>query len=350
MSDEGAGPDWSLWGNLPEVELWQACALSLNIEPDGMRFSRNAWMAGPGDHPPIFERETFRDATQQAEFGKRLRLVIAHRPNRTHFSPGTIHMSQSHRHGVRLPEFAAWAKGISLSLPDDFPGPSFPLRAPPQSATKSSYEAATESSASPLPLVVAELPDDRPAYVVREALDIAVRTRYPEGAESDSVVQWVSAIESRKAYFKLLDSAVNLQGTIKVLDPMSQTAHTFPIGESLETALIPRDELQKFALRFLRIELKVPTREADREELAGPGDKGAATNPVQRFAAQDAQILECLRANGHEPKRLQKNVQGKRGVKAETNVALSDSKLFVGKTVFNKAWERLALAGDISYE
>jgi hypothetical protein len=110
-------PDWGHWRHMPEVELWQACALTLNLEPDDLTFSRNDWMAGPGDHGPFIEAECFRDEEQQRTFQKRLRLLKANRHLREHFSPGTLNMAESHRGGVRLAELAAWATGIGWSLP-----------------------------------------------------------------------------------------------------------------------------------------------------------------------------------------------------------------------------------------
>lgn len=50
---------------------------------------------------------------------------------------------------------------------------------------------------------------------------------------------------------------------------------------------------------------------------------------------------------GCDPLRLPKNPAGKQGVKTEVRKALNGNPLFAGKTVFNKAWERLRKFGDI---
>lgn len=75
----------------------------------------------------------------------------------------------------------------------------------------------------------------------------------------------------------------------------------------------------------------------------------AIKEPVQRRAAQDAAIIASLRAAGHDPLALPKNIAGKKGIKAATRIALGNGGMWVG-TVFNKAWERLTSNDDISYK
>ncbi len=69
--------------------------------------------------------------------------------------------------------------------------------------------------------------------------------------------------------------------------------------------------------------------------------------PVQRTAAQDAAILSTLAALNINPLAIPKNKTGKAGSKAKVRTALERNPLFVGATVFNKAWERLSARGDI---
>lgn len=76
------------------------------------------------------------------------------------------------------------------------------------------------------------------------------------------------------------------------------------------------------------------------------------TKPVQRGAAQDAEVLRAIRSAGYDPTKMPKPVQGRSGVKAEVRKALvGHSPLFpTGGTQFKKAWERLTEFGDISYD
>ncbi len=69
--------------------------------------------------------------------------------------------------------------------------------------------------------------------------------------------------------------------------------------------------------------------------------------PVQRTAAQDAAILSTLAALNINPLAIPKNKAGKAGTKKMVRTALEGNLLFVGSTVFEKAWERLSARGDI---
>jgi len=110
-------PDWGFWRNIPEVELWQACALAVDLDPDKVMFSRNGWMAGEGDHGPFIESDSFGGTEQATAFHKRLRLLKTNLSNREQFSAGKLSMSASHKHGVKLSEFASWAARIGLDVP-----------------------------------------------------------------------------------------------------------------------------------------------------------------------------------------------------------------------------------------
>jgi len=77
-------------------------------------------------------------------------------------------------------------------------------------------------------------------------------------------------------------------------------------------------------------------------------DKAAQAKPLQRNAAQDSAILLKIKELGHDPLALPKNPNGKPGVKAAVRTALSRDSLFVGSTIFNKAWERLTARADIA--
>jgi hypothetical protein len=69
--------------------------------------------------------------------------------------------------------------------------------------------------------------------------------------------------------------------------------------------------------------------------------------PIQRTTAQDKAILLEIERQGFKPMEIPKNRAGRSGAKAEIRKALSTSLLFVGSTVFDKAWVRMTRAGDI---
>lgn len=67
----GPGIRWNLWMSVPLIELWQAVALVLNIEPTSLKRSGQEWMAGPGGGP-IFEPHSFPSAIKRDDFSTAL--------------------------------------------------------------------------------------------------------------------------------------------------------------------------------------------------------------------------------------------------------------------------------------
>ncbi len=92
-------PDWKFWPDMPKVQLWQACALSLNLDPDSLTFS-NDGMGGAS----YIKMQSFPNEEAWEKFNKRLRLLEAK-------------MRESRV--VPLADFVKWAS--SLSTPWDMP-------------------------------------------------------------------------------------------------------------------------------------------------------------------------------------------------------------------------------------
>jgi hypothetical protein len=93
-------PDWSLWKFLPSLRLWQAVALSLNLEPDAHSGA---------------EAKTLPD-----DFHKRLRIAKAN------LEAMSIDRTVADNHApisglpVRVEDFVTWAHAIGWSLPAEF--------------------------------------------------------------------------------------------------------------------------------------------------------------------------------------------------------------------------------------
>lgn len=110
--------DWRYWRVMPEVTQWEACALSLNINPEKMRHHPDAWMNGPG--APIFTNAGFRSAEISEEFKKRRRLLEA-----SVFTSGffpTVRglvMGARWKATIRLDEFATWMAHVGLDMPPE---------------------------------------------------------------------------------------------------------------------------------------------------------------------------------------------------------------------------------------
>ena len=52
MANEIPSPDRSEWKSIPLVTVWQACALSIDIEPHSMKPNRQGWMVVEGAGRP----------------------------------------------------------------------------------------------------------------------------------------------------------------------------------------------------------------------------------------------------------------------------------------------------------
>lgn len=92
---------------MPEVKIWEAVALSLNIEPTKTKTDRNAWMGA--DHPFI----------EGEEFDDRLQILRANRTRKNFPTPCALNLSRWHLHVVRVDEFATWAQSIEWEMPPE---------------------------------------------------------------------------------------------------------------------------------------------------------------------------------------------------------------------------------------
>ena len=104
--DSTAQPDWVEWADTPRAEDWKAVALSLGIDPHGMRHHPQGWMAG-GVGGPYFRPEAFPTEAVKQEFEKRLRIVRANAG-----AGGAVEGSALANGGyiVNLRSFLAWAR------------------------------------------------------------------------------------------------------------------------------------------------------------------------------------------------------------------------------------------------
>ena len=110
--------DWRYWRHMPEVKQWEACALSLNINPENMKHRPQGWMTGPGSGP-IFADGSFPGKTAQVEFNKRLRLLSASLHTSAFFTAvNNLVVSGRHLATINLREFALWGLHVEF---DDMP-------------------------------------------------------------------------------------------------------------------------------------------------------------------------------------------------------------------------------------
>ncbi|BDD92417.1 hypothetical protein PanNE5_18570 [Pandoraea sp. NE5] len=105
--------DWSFWLGLHTVEEWQACALSLQMDPDYLRLDQYANAYARPESLPVFDAFCFPTAELEEKFKKRLRLLAST------LSAGGLHFRRPRDvprgHGERkiyLSDFATWALSI----------------------------------------------------------------------------------------------------------------------------------------------------------------------------------------------------------------------------------------------
>jgi hypothetical protein len=108
-----APDDWNFWRHMLQVGAWQACALSVNIDPDSMEPDMS------GGNGPHFGEESFPNNTIKVEYEKRLRLLKGYLSDSSFFSPSTQHMGNPNLRGVKLAEFATWALSFGWKLPPE---------------------------------------------------------------------------------------------------------------------------------------------------------------------------------------------------------------------------------------
>lgn len=100
---ERTGPDWSLWLALPKVKVWQAVALSLDLDPDAMTPEPHNWMAGPNVRI-CFAANSFGNRAQAVEFDKRQRIAAANLGGDDRAeAPLSDFLDVAARHGWRVP-------------------------------------------------------------------------------------------------------------------------------------------------------------------------------------------------------------------------------------------------------
>ncbi|CDS49414.1 hypothetical protein [Polaromonas sp. CG9_12] len=109
--------DWHFWCNMQTVKLWQACALTVGLDPDRLRPHPQAWMAGPGSGP-VFDGKSFPSQEIEAKFEKALRLAenAVSYMNGPIFPKGTPHHGSNKEKTVLLSEVATFF--ISCAWPD----------------------------------------------------------------------------------------------------------------------------------------------------------------------------------------------------------------------------------------
>ncbi|PTQ79769.1 hypothetical protein [Nitrosomonas ureae] len=79
-------------------------------------------------------------------------------------------------------------------------------------------------------------------------------------------------------------------------------------------------------------------------------DNNQKPKKQSKLHEQEETILAQIEKLGLDPKTLPPNDSGKKGIKSNVRELLKDDELFAGKSVFNKAWERLSESKLIAFD
>jgi hypothetical protein len=310
--------DWTEWSYARDVKLWEAVALSLNIEPTKVRFSQHGWMAGPGH---VFTEEG-------DEFDKRLRM--AGRALNHGLDLAWIAMGDPGRSGVFLAQFASWALTVGWDVPDELrhlvANGAAPKEPEPSGAEQgigdwlradlwTLYEAAY--------LLADAMPRDETAFVAAD--------RDAGGAVG-------------KAYRALKDAT--LAGSLPFIEVD---------GVLLRRRIKPADAVEWAVQRGMPVpeEMRsLVTSNANADALDGADSQSdSLLGPLSRQRWQEGRIVEVLRALGHDPQALVRAARGRRDdPKAQCRAYLreQDGQYSWTSGIFDKAWERCRKNGSVS--
>lgn len=109
---------------MPDVKVWEACVLSIGLEPESMKGEDFGWMDDNGKGP-YFTSESFPNPEAEKKYKGRLKVLGANLSDRDYFSAGVIAYGKgAGLCSVRLDEFARWAtsKAKWLDLPPELAG------------------------------------------------------------------------------------------------------------------------------------------------------------------------------------------------------------------------------------
>ena len=109
MTPKARQPNWQQkWRHIPTAKMWEAVALSLDIEPDKINHHPQGWMAG---------RHVFKESE---EFDDRLLVACRNAAVLNGLTWENASGSDFGDSAVRLSKFAAWAISIKWEIPPEF--------------------------------------------------------------------------------------------------------------------------------------------------------------------------------------------------------------------------------------
>lgn len=105
MQTDDRPVNWNVWRHMPNAMVYQAVALSLDIDPKKVRFHRDAWMC---DGEDLFDEEQV--------FDDRMMLAKA---NIGKMTITQLTIGDASKTEITLASFAEWAIGVHWNIPEE---------------------------------------------------------------------------------------------------------------------------------------------------------------------------------------------------------------------------------------
>jgi hypothetical protein len=310
--------DWAYWQKLPELRIFEAVALLHGTEPES---------EPPDDASP--------------EYRKTLRLLLACLSDRSTFTPGARNIADPALHSVKLAEVGRWALTNGYKLPEGFPHLATVTSVP--SIDWHFWKAMRTVKLWQACALIAGLDPDKlrpPPHAWMAGPGAGPVFESKSFSSPDNKTRFEKALRLAESAVSYMDGPIYPKGqphpgNNKEKDVLlSEVAAYF---RSIEWVDIPA-ALQSIAVP--------PAPATQQETTVEKVPVTVAALPKQR--AQEARILELLKAQGYEPLTLAQRTPGKPGPKAEIRtLALNEPAMFSAKT-FDTAWQRLRDTDEIA--
>ena len=103
-------PNWKKWSLMPDAQIWEVVALSLNIDPSKVKHNPHSWMLGSGEK--LF--------TESQQFNDRID-IIKRNLNQSILKITELNLVDSVKVKVTIASFALFAQKVNWKLPAQFP-------------------------------------------------------------------------------------------------------------------------------------------------------------------------------------------------------------------------------------
>jgi hypothetical protein len=114
--ENGREPNWNQWKHVPYAKIWEAVALSLNIDPMKVRETSNSWPANEDEWPDTVEKIF----DESDEFEDRVFIAGRNLGVNQRLLQGARNQLAPAYWDVNLAEFAAWARSVDWHTPEPF--------------------------------------------------------------------------------------------------------------------------------------------------------------------------------------------------------------------------------------